>query len=49
MQALHIAETASNPHTCAETHVAKIAERVQAQSEFVKSIANLFGKKSMSE
>ena len=49
MQALRIAETVSNPHTCAETHVAKIAERFQAQSEFVKSVANHYGKKSMTE
>jgi hypothetical protein len=49
MQALRIAETASNPNTCAETHVTRIAERFQAQSEFLKSIANHFGKKSMTE
>lgn len=49
MQAMRVAETFSNPNTCAETHVAKIAERFQAQSEFVKSVANHYGKKSMTE
>lgn len=49
MEATRIAETSSNPNTCAETHVAKIAERYIARSEFVKSIANHYGKKSMIE
>ena len=44
-----IAGTASNPNTCAETHVAKIAERVQARAEFLKSVASWFGRKSMDE
>ena len=44
-----IAGTSSNPNTCAETHVAKIAERYIAESEFVQKIADWFGKKSMNE
>ena len=49
MQALDIAGTISNPNTCAERHVAKLAERLIAQSGFIKAIANYYGKKSMDE
>lgn len=48
-KAHRISMTESNPNTCAETHVARIAERFQAQAEFVKSCANYHGKKSMDE
>ena len=49
IEGTRIAGTLSNPNTCAETHVAKIAERHIAQSEFVKTLADWFGKKSMDE
>lgn len=49
IEGTRVASTASNPNTCAETHVAKIAERYIAQSEFVKTIADWFGKKSIDE
>jgi hypothetical protein len=42
MEATRIAGTASNPNTCAETHVARIAERIVAQAEFLRHLANGF-------
>jgi hypothetical protein len=45
----HAAITESNPGTCAERHVAKLAERLIVRSEFVKAIADYYGKKSMDE
>ena len=45
LEATRIAGTSSNQHTCAETHVAKIAERVNAQADFVQRVADWFGRK----